>query len=119
MTRLLTLHAAVLLLCVAGLSCGDVVAGPTSTSVGAACTMDSDCTNRCLADDSRFPGGACTISCETDANCPSGSVCISHMSGVCVTACRTSADCAGFGRGFACAGDSAASGGEVLVCRAP
>jgi hypothetical protein len=119
MTRPSLFCAAALLLGVAGLSCGEVVAGPTSTSVGAACTMDSDCTNRCLADDSRFPGGACTIPCETDANCPSGSVCISHMSGVCVTACRTNADCAGFGRGFACAGDTDANGAEVLVCRAP
>src|SRR5262245_9543481 len=100
-------------------SCGDITAGPSSTSVGAACTADNQCQQQCLVDDSRFPGGMCTVPCQRDADCPGGSACIAHNGGVCVVTCHGDADCAAFGRGFACAVDSRETGGDVMICRVP
>jgi Cys-rich repeat protein len=111
--------AACLSLCAALLSCGDITAGPNSTTVGAACTATSQCASQCLVDDTRFPGGFCTVECSRDADCPSGAVCISHMSGLCAVSCRVDADCAGFGRGFSCSDDTGILGNDVLICRAP
>jgi hypothetical protein len=101
------------------ISCGEITTGPASRLVGGACTADGDCEQRCLADDSRFPGGLCTVACSKTADCPAGSACLSHNGGVCAVACRASADCAAFGRGYTCENDEQAAGGEVLVCRAP
>jgi hypothetical protein len=100
-------------------SCGSIVAGPDSKTVGAPCAADSDCATRCLTNDGHFPGGMCTVPCAASADCPSGSTCLTEEGGVCVTACRADADCAGFGRGFVCDRESAGTGTTVSVCRVP
>jgi hypothetical protein len=100
-------------------SCGGTIAGPNSTIVGAACTADSQCGEQCLDNERHFPGGMCTVACRTDADCPSGSVCIDEEGGVCIVTCRVDADCAAFGRGFACDEEGRPSGGEASICRVP
>lgn len=100
-------------------SCGDVTAGPDSAAVGAACTADTQCRQRCLVDDRHFPGGMCTLACANDGDCPSGSACIAEEGGVCVATCRSDADCAAFGRGFACDGEARTTGLEAMICRVP
>jgi hypothetical protein len=101
-------------------ACGEVTAGPTSRSVGAACTTDAQCAQTCLIDERHFPGGMCTLACASNADCPGGSVCLSEESGVCVVACATDADCAPFGRGFVCDQDELQSGGGTAsICRVP
>ena len=100
-------------------SCGGGVAGPSSTLVGAACTADTQCSQQCLDNERHFPGGMCTISCSTDGDCPSGSVCIDEEGGVCVVTCNVDADCAGFGRGFACDSEARPNGVEAPICRVP
>lgn len=102
------------------LGCGDItVVGPHGTLVGAACTADSQCQTSCLIDDRHFPGGMCTVPCASDAECPSGSACVAHMSGLCVLTCRAAADCAGLGRGYDCGTDERTTGGPVSVCLVP
>jgi hypothetical protein len=101
-------------------SCGSIAVGPESRTVGAACTTNADCAERCLTDDRHFPGGLCTVACTNDAGCPAGSVCLAEEGGLCVASCRADADCAGFGRGFVCDSQAAASGsGTVSICRVP
>jgi hypothetical protein len=100
-------------------SCSDDTAGPNSTTVGAACTADTQCQQQCLMNDRHFPGGMCTLPCTADAGCPNGSVCIAEEGGVCVVTCRNDADCAGFGRGFACDSEARVNGVEASLCRVP
>jgi hypothetical protein len=100
-------------------SCGDIVVGPESRSVGAACAVDGDCAQLCLINDRHFPGGMCTQPCTGNADCPAGSVCLAEEGGTCVVSCRTNADCAAFGRGFACDSEAQVSGGDALICRVP
>jgi hypothetical protein len=100
-------------------SCGDITVGPTSATVGAACTVDTQCAEQCLVNDRHFPGGVCTVACAGDADCPGGSACIAEEGGVCVATCRSDADCAGFGRGFACDEEGRPDGSEAAICRVP
>ena len=66
--------------------------------VGAECTADNDCTEtgqHCLT---QFKGGYCGIAaCMHDADCPSGSACITEESGVnyCFLTCVEKVDCNG------------------------
>jgi hypothetical protein len=101
-------------------SCGDItVVGPNNKTVGAACTASTDCAGTCLLD-GHFPAGMCTITCTTDANCPSGSVCVDEEGGVCLASCRTDADCAAFAAGFVCHAEGGTTGSTpVSFCRAP
>ena len=100
-------------------ACGEITAGPNSTTVGAACTADGQCQQQCLVNDRHFPGGMCTVACTRDADCPAGSLCIDEEGGVCVVTCAADADCAAFGRGFACDREGRLSGGEAAICRVP
>jgi hypothetical protein len=103
-------------------SCGDITAGPTSTSVGAACTANAQCAQTCLVDERHFPGGMCTLACASTADCPGGSVCLAEEGdgGVCVVSCAVDGDCAAFGRGFVCDHDELQNGsGSASICRVP
>ena len=103
-------------------ACGPHV-GSAGTDVGAACTASSQCSTECLQGNDNFPGGMCTIPCQSDVQCPKGSVCVDggHGSGgICAVSCTQPADCASFGRGFTCAAlDHIGLGGQALVCRVP
>lgn len=98
--------------------CGGGSVGPNGHVVGAQCASDRDCANRCALDGD-FGNGMCTRFCAIDADCPSGSVCVSTDGGICAVACHASSDCSGFGRAFVCASKSRPTGGSVLVCRVP
>jgi len=108
--------AVVLALFAAG--CGPS-AGANSRAVGAQCTSDQDCNNRCITDD-RFGGGMCTVSCTTDQDCPDGAACIGRDGNVCAVSCASDTECSDdFGRGWACKDEPHASGGDINVCRLP
>jgi hypothetical protein len=88
-----------------------------SRDVGARCNLNSDCNGRCLGPNGDFPGGFCTLDCDSDANCPVGTHCIADNGGVCVFACGSDGDCAFLG-GYTCqASDSQGAGARVNVCR--
>ena len=64
--------------------------------VGAACTMDTECSEegqRCLT---QFTGGYCGISgCTHDVDCPDGSACVTESNGTnyCFLTCVDKIDC--------------------------
>ncbi|HEX8954480.1 MAG TPA: hypothetical protein VF945_21645 [Polyangia bacterium] len=99
-------------------ACGPHV-GAAGTDVGAACTSNAQCASVCLQNNGNWPGGMCTILCNSDVQCPKGSVCVSSNGGVCAVSCTQPADCAGFGRGFTCDAADHVTGGQALVCRVP
>jgi hypothetical protein len=90
---------AVLMGAVLMLACGDddddAGSAAQRRGVGAACTADPDCEEpgqRCLP----FKGGYCGVAgCQTDANCPSGSACVTHDDGsnYCFLVCREKPEC--------------------------
>jgi len=89
-----------------------------SRDVGARCDLASECNERCLVPSGDWPGGFCTITCDTAANCPGGSTCIDEQGGVCVFKCVGDADCTFLGAGYRCmAVDSHGAGTKVMVCR--
>lgn len=88
-----------------------------SRDVGARCDLASDCNERCLTPTAEWPGGFCTITCDTAASCPSGSTCIAEQGGVCVFKCVGDGDCTFLGTGYHCvAVDSHGAGTKVQVC---
>jgi hypothetical protein len=98
--------------------CGSGV-GPHGSLVGAACASNGDCDSRCVSSD-HYPGGMCTLTCASNANCPDGTSCIDDAGGICAVNCRLPGDCALFGAPYAC--DSKGlkgADGSALVCRVP
>lgn len=94
--------------------------GPGGRTIGAACSTDRDCTNRCVTGDRHYPGGICSLSCTSDAQCPAGSACIDDSGGICMATCQNNSDCSAFGRGFLCDRENrVGASGEVSVCRVP
>src|SRR5207237_343191 len=70
------------------------VLGHGTAGVGSACTAPTDCKaplNNCNAD----PGGQCTRSCTTQADCAAvpGAVCETDRPGNCYKLCTSKADC--------------------------
>ena len=101
-----------------------VVAGCQSSYVsrelGARCDRSSECDEQCLAPSTDWPGGFCTIACDTDASCPSGAACINEGNGaICAFTCLNDSHCTFLGPGYACKqrDDHAAGAGQVMVCR--
>jgi hypothetical protein len=89
-----------------------------SRSVGARCDQAADCAERCLVPSGDWPGGFCTVTCDTKANCPDGSTCIDEQGGVCAFSCVGDGDCTFLGSGYTCkAVDSHGAGVKVMVCR--
>ncbi|MCX5745405.1 MAG: hypothetical protein NT062_23245 [Proteobacteria bacterium] len=63
-----------------------------SRDVGARCEKAADCAERCLTG-GKWPGGFCTLSCDTDSDCPTDTRCISEEGGVCAYVCNTTPEC--------------------------
>ncbi len=91
-----------------------------SRELGARCDFSSECDERCLAPGADWPGGFCTVSCDTDADCPDDAACIEDGgAGVCAFRCANDTSCLFLGEGYTCKErDGRATGsGKVNVCR--
>jgi hypothetical protein len=89
-----------------------------SRELGARCDVHDDCDQRCLAPGTDWPGGFCTIACETDLDCPGGAACIEEEGGVCAFICTTDPGCTFLGQGYSCKERDARGGvGKRFVCR--
>jgi len=85
---------------------GDVVGGPCGTGQ---CAAGSHCEVS-----GSFPEGVCTRDCDSHADCPTGTRCISNQSGICLLECSETSDCR---PGYRCDVESDEEGGGTsLVC---
>jgi hypothetical protein len=87
--------------------------------LGARCDQNADCNQRCLTADLGWPGGMCTLGCDSDANCPNNAACIVDQGGVCAFRCSVDADCAFLNGGYTCMPidrHSPDTGQTVMVC---
>lgn len=116
------LRAAVALAAVLALNgCGNGV-GNDGAVVGGDCVVSGEChvDSRCLTGAS-FPGGYCSKSCDSDADCPDGSACVdaAGVGGVCLLSCTAGADCR-TSDGYDCVETaSRGAGGTTHVCALP
>ncbi|MEC9397202.1 MAG: hypothetical protein VYE40_04980 [Myxococcota bacterium] len=62
--------------------------------VGPECESNRDCedVSFCLQG-SMYPGGVCTMGCESVADCPGASWCVGLQGGVCLLECVSDEDC--------------------------
>jgi hypothetical protein len=88
-----------------------------SRAVGARCDVSADCDDRCLAPSNDYPDGFCTLTCDTDDECPSDAACVSNEGGVCLFVCDGDPSCAFLGPSWTCQALSAKAGGQVMACR--
>ena len=90
-----------------------------SRRVGARCDHSAECDQRCLGPDMEFPGGFCTIACDTSADCPDDAACIDDQGGACLFRCVEDRDCAFLGDGWRCqiVDERNNNGVKVTVCR--
>jgi hypothetical protein len=73
----------------------------------------------CVAGNSHYPDGMCTIRCDSDAQCPPHTMCVDDAGGICAVSCSDPGDCADFGRGYTCRSvGRKGTGGDTNVCRA-
>lgn len=99
---------------------GACTSSDVSRELGARCDLSSECDERCLEPSMEWPGGFCTISCDTDADCPEGSACVDEAgTGVCAFRCPGDTSCGFLGEGYTCnERDGHATGSsKVNVCR--
>jgi hypothetical protein len=104
-----------MLLAVAMAGCG--VSSDVSLELGARCDTKDECAERCLAPSGDYPGGMCTVSCASDADCPDGAACVDEEGGVCLFACASAPNCEFLGDGWTCTAVDARGGGQVMACR--
>lgn len=88
--------------------------GDIDQTVGDSCVDDRDCEDRCFLGGD-FPGGFCSLACETDNDCPGDTFCMSESGGVCMYACPPF-DCSRLGNDWECRSKSRKNGGDVNVC---
>jgi len=102
---------------------GACSADKVDASLGARCTMASDCSSRCLPPGPQFPGGMCTRDCLVDTDCPSDTLCIDLSGGVCLYSCRDDADCDFLGSvggiEWTCQEQNSGTGSGKKVCLGP
>ena len=98
-------------------ACGGA-AGPVSQDVGATCSADSQCEDRCFKS-AEFGDGMCSRLCRGDQDCPTNSACLQIGSGICAVSCALPGDCSGFGPRWACGAKDHVGSGQALVCRVP
>ena len=90
--------------------------GDIDEFIGATCTGDSQCDERCYQDGGDFPGGFCSVACNSNLDCPSDTACVDKAGGVCLFLC-SEVDCSRLGPGWHCNDkDSRGAGGKVNVC---
>ncbi|HEX5060363.1 MAG TPA: hypothetical protein VFV99_13440 [Kofleriaceae bacterium] len=88
-----------------------------SRELGARCDNSNDCDVRCLSG-ADWPGGFCTIACETDVDCQADASCLEEEGGVCAFTCVSDAGCQFLGQGYTCKERDARGGaGKRMVCR--
>lgn len=92
---------------------------PTSTDiVSKGCTENADCEGgRCIEG---LPGGLCTSDCETQDDCPEGTLCTDTEAtqGVCLIECSATSECTEhIGSGYVCDEETNFTTGEdIRVC---
>jgi hypothetical protein len=107
-----------LLACALGVvlaACAGHGAGSIDEVVGAGCSVDSQCADRCYTGNADFPGGFCSRPCTSDADCPGDTVCATKAGGVCLFVCPPF-DCAELGPGWHCSDKDLVGGGKANVC---
>ncbi len=107
------LRFALLLLCAC--SSSDV-----TRSVGARCDLSSECDDRCLEPSAEWPGGFCTLTCDTDNDCPDDAACVDEGgSGICAFTCTASLGCTFLGTGYDCIERPRkyVNGAPAMICR--
>ena len=105
---------ALALVCLGACQSSDV-----SRQVGARCDHSSECDEQCLGPSADWPGGFCTIACDSDDDCPDDASCIQESSAaVCAFHCITDPGCQFLGAGYGCKErDRQGVAGKVMVCR--
>lgn len=89
-----------------------------SRELGARCDRTADCDSRCLLPSVDYPGGFCTLACNTASECPDGSTCADNDGGVCLFQCTGNSECTFLGPGWTCKQVDARGGQTtVMVCR--
>jgi hypothetical protein len=96
-------------------ACGGHDEGEIDDVIGSPCVSDRDCDTRCYIDSSDYPGGFCSISCQSDQDCPADTFCMEKSGGVCLFACPAF-DCSRLGTGWECKDKSRIAGGSITVC---
>lgn len=88
-----------------------------SRELGARCDHSDECDDRCLAP-ADYPGGFCTVSCDSDADCPGDARCADDEGGVCLFTCRpdVAGACDFLGAEWECTARDGKPDGEVDVC---
>lgn len=91
--------------------------GNDGASVGGSCEVSVECTpDSVCRTGTRFPGGYCALSCDTNDDCPGGSVCTQEEGGICMVSCTTDGECRS-AEGYACvAVEARGAAGTVNVC---
>ena len=88
-----------------------------SRAVGARCDSNADCDQKCETPSTAWPGGFCTVLCDSNANCPDNTVCVDEDGGICVFTCAADPDCTFLGA-YSCKQlDSRGGGAKVNACR--
>lgn len=101
------------------LACGAMACqhSDVSREIGARCSVSSECDQRCLPPGASYPGGFCTIGCESRTDCPDGTTCADRDGGVCLFECTDDAACAFLGTSWSCKSVDLRGGGiKVMVC---
>jgi hypothetical protein len=88
-----------------------------SRAVGARCSVNSECDQRCLVPGTSYPGGFCTTACATRDDCPTGATCADREGGICLFECAVETDCQFLGAGWHCKSVDLRGGGiKVMAC---
>ena len=90
---------------------------PASPSLGDPCASDTDCAHRCVTGPD-FPGGFCTQTCTSDADCGPNGACVNRNNGICLFRCPQ-INCSFVGDNWRCDNRDAIGGGQVNVCIGP
>ena len=107
------MRVAILVLALAACQDADV-----SREMGARCDTSDECDDRCLVPSVDWPGGFCTVRCETDRDCRNDSACLEEEGGVCAFLCSEDLGCAFLGPDYGCKERDARGGvGKRMVCR--
>jgi hypothetical protein len=75
-----------------------------SRTLGARCDSAAECDDRCLPPGGMFPGGLCSVSCESNDSCQADASCADLEGGVCLFDCAGDPQCTFLGEGWRCIG---------------